>query len=105
MRLGEELGLEREARRVAEERSLQLAALATAESDLRDLERQLGLRDRDLEQERQRAVELERDVRLLRDAFFEARGNLEALFGTASASGDPELAERIGALLTLVTRF
>lgn len=104
VRLADELRVERDARRAAEERPAPGAAMASSVSG-RELERRAEQHAKQLEEALVRVEATERDVRALRDVFTETRTGLEQLFGVASGGGDPELATRIGELLTLLGRY
>lgn len=103
-RLSDELRVEREARRVAEERAASSFGTAVGAAQ-RELERRTENQERELEEARLRLESFERDVRALRDVFVETRSGLEHLLGASSGSGDPALVERIGELLTLLGRY
>jgi len=103
-RLADELRVEREARRIAEERNQSGLGTASAAA-ARELERSVAQKTQALEEAEARAEGAARDVRALRDVFAETRHGLENLLGAASGSGDPELAARLGDLLTVLGRY
>lgn len=103
-RLADELSVEREARRVAEERAASTFGTAGGAAQ-RELERRAETQQRELDEAQVRLESFERDVRALREVFVETRTGLEHLLGASSGGGDPALVERIGELLTLLGRY
>jgi hypothetical protein len=102
-RLQEELDHERRARRQSEER----ASTAAAEQTVKEAERlRASLDEREAELERLRAsLQGEQDGAIaLRDACAEARQEIEQLLALATETGDPATAERLGAVLRVLSR-
>ncbi|MEM9193192.1 MAG: hypothetical protein AAGF12_28720 [Myxococcota bacterium] len=99
-RLSEELLHERKARRAAEAGSTRAAG---DESELRRLRSTVDLQETDLNQLRRKLLSSEREGKNLREASASARAALEELLGDASADGNPAAAERIGALLRILS--
>jgi chromosome segregation ATPase len=111
-RLTEELEHERAARRAAEDASAgnggngaSSGASEEREAELQRMQQAIAERDARMEEMRDKASRYERDFNALRQACVDARNGLEELLGTATASGDPSTAERIGSLLRLLSRF
>ena len=95
-----------EAARAADERELNEATRRpSTDAELERLRRTLRERDEALEDAHTRAGGLARDVESLRGVVAQARQGLEALLGEATAAGDPATAERIGALLGVLSGF
>ncbi len=105
IRLGDEVAAEREARRAAETRLEALERAPDVAAEIERLRDEASRAQKDLDLERGRAEGFERDVRSLRDVCGEARQGLEALLGSATASGDQLAADRIGQLLTVLGRY
>ncbi len=108
--LEEALRHEREARRAAElGRAANEASLvppaALEPNEVAELKQRLTDRDSELLVVQGKVKGFERDLKSLRELGAEARGGLEELLGAATAAGDPHTAERIGALLSVLSRF
>lgn len=104
-RLQEELEHERVARGDAERELSELSKRGPAADELQRFEEELRQRERALEDASSRAGALERDVASLRSVCAETREGIEELLGSATASGDPATAERLGSLLSVLSRF
>lgn len=104
-RLQEELSHERSARAALERQLAEAERHPEQEAELERLRRLVREREDALEQAVARAGGYERDVSSLRGVVAEARSGLEALLGDATTAGDPATAERIGALLSLLSGF
>ncbi len=104
-RLQEELEHERSARATVERKLAEAGRRPEPDAELERLQRLVRERESALEQALSRAGGYERDVASLRGIVAEARSSLEALLGDATTSGDPATAERIGALLSLLSGF
>jgi len=104
-RLSEELHNERTSRMAAQRRAEQLERTTEAAPDLTELNARLRARDAELEAAEARAKSAARDVESLRNVVQDASLTLEALLSSATASGDPATAQRLGELLTQLARF
>jgi len=104
-RLSEELEHERRTRAELEAQMTRLRDRPDAATELRRLESELRSRESALETARSRASVFERDVASLRSVCAETRQGLEELLGDATSTGDPATAERLGALLSVLSRF
>ncbi|MFW6051342.1 MAG: hypothetical protein ACODAU_09220 [Myxococcota bacterium] len=103
-RLQEELEHERQARR-AESGASTTSPGTDPASEVRRLHGLLGDRDAEVELLKGKLASQDREAGAMRDAFIEARRELEDLLGAATESGDPATAERIGSLLRLLGQF
>lgn len=99
-RLSEELEHARESLRLA---NLERASAASSE-ELAEARAELDRRASEIDRMRTRTMSFERDVRALRQVCSETRHALEELLGSAAASGDPAMAERIGSMLRMLDR-
>jgi len=104
-RLLAELGNERAAREETEKALREAERWARAAERAAELQSELEAQRARLEAMRGRAETFERDVDSLRGVCAEARSGLEALLGAATASGNPQLAERVGSLLSVLARY
>ncbi len=104
-RLSEELHNERSSRMAAQRRAEQLERSTEAAPDLTELSTRLRARDAELEAAEARAKSAARDVSSLRAVVQDASLTLEGLLSSATASGDPATAQRLGELLTQLARF
>ena len=103
-RLQEELHHERSARSDAERR-LDEVAPRDDDDTLRDLEARVREREAALQEARSRVDSVEKDVESLRTVCASTRHGLEELLGDATGAADPTTAERLGALLSVLSRF
>ncbi|MCB9659062.1 MAG: hypothetical protein H6726_15530 [Sandaracinaceae bacterium] len=104
-RLSEELHNERTSRLGAQRRVEQLERTTEAAPDVSDMLARLKARESDLNAAEARAKSAQRDVDSLRAVLREASEGVEALLSSATASGDPATAQRLGELLTQLGRF
>jgi hypothetical protein len=104
-RLSEELQNERASRLAAQRRVEQVERTNEAAPDLSELNSRLRVRETELDAAEARAKSAARDVESLRAVVRDASSSLEGLLSSATASGDPATAQRLGELLTQLARF
>ncbi len=104
-RLQEELRHERDARSAAEQELDRVVERPNAEEEVERVRAQLQTRDAALDVARSRARAAAKDVESLREVCADTRHGLEELLGAATSAGDPATAERIGALLSVLSRY
>lgn len=104
-RLSEELQNERASRLAAQRRVEQVERTQEAAPDLTELNARLRAREAELDAAESRAKSAARDVESLRAVVRDASSSLEGLLSSATASGDPATAQRLGELLTQLARF
>ena len=104
-RLQEELRHERDARSSAEQELDTLSRRPNAEEETERVRAQLQTREAALDVARSRARAAAKDVESLREVCADTRHGLEELLGAATSAGDPATAERIGALLSVLSRY
>lgn len=104
-RLSEELHNERASRLAAQRRLEQVERSSEAAPDLSELNARLRVRESELDAAEARAKSAARDVESLRAVVRDASISLEGLLSSATASGDPATAQRLGELLTQLARF
>jgi predicted RNase H-like nuclease (RuvC/YqgF family) len=100
-RLSSELAEERRAR----ERLESTSALVSREAELRRLEQMVGDRDAQLMLLEGRVEGAAREERSLRDAFAQARAELESMLGDLGNQRSAQAAERAAELLRALRRF
>lgn len=104
-RLQEELHHERDARSAAEQQLESLSRRPDSDAELEKVRAQLQTREAALDVARSRARAAAKDVESLREVCADTRHGLEELLGAATSAGDPATAERIGALLSVLSRY
>lgn len=104
-RLQEELHHERDARSAAEQELESLSRRPDSDAELEKARAQLQTREAALDVARSRARAAAKDVESLREVVADTRHGLEELLGAATSAGDPASAERIGALLSVLSRY
>lgn len=104
-RLQEELHHERDARSAAEQELESLSRRPDTDAELEKARAQLQTREAALDVARSRARAAAKDVESLREVCADTRHGLEELLGAATSAGDPATAERIGALLSVLSRY
>ena len=103
-RLRSEAEGERERRQSAEKALEELVASVPSDAELSTLRAQLAARVDELEAMTGRARTFERDVDSLRDVCTETQSGLDALLDAATASGNPQIAERVASLISVLGR-
>jgi len=104
-RLQEELHHERDARSAAEQELESLSRRPDADAELEKVRAELQTREAALDVARSRSRAAAKDVESLREVVADTRHGLEELLGAATSAGDPATAERIGALLSVLSRY
>lgn len=104
-RLQEELHHERDARSAAEQELESLSRRPDSDAELEKVRAELQTREAALDVARSRSRAAAKDVESLREVVADTRHGLEELLGAATSAGDPATAERIGALLSVLSRY
>ena len=104
-RLQEELHHERDARSAAEQELESLSRRPNADEEIERVRSKLQTQEAALDVARSRARAAAKDVESLREVCADTRHGLEELLGVATSAGDPATAERIGALLSVLSRY
>ncbi len=104
-RLQEELHHERDARSAAEQELESLSRRPDSDAELEKARAELQTREAALDVARSRSRAAAKDVESLREVVADTRHGLEELLGAATSAGDPATAERIGALLSVLSRY